>query len=130
MGGGATNYHRLFGLSHKSSWDIRVEKSGGYLYGFISSLAYSSPLALGLTIFCVGLAFLLRVLGLLGIYLMIRRKAWPEILIVLGSISFFALVHIFYSAARYRLPIEPLLFLLVLYALDWFRNIASRRVGA
>jgi 4-amino-4-deoxy-L-arabinose transferase-like glycosyltransferase len=119
VGGGATNYHRLFGLRHVSSWDVRVAESRGFVGSLAASVSSSSPLALVITAFAVFFAVVLRIVGLVGLYVMIRRRLWSELFIVTGAVGFFATVHIFNSAARYRIPVEPLLIMLALIGIAW-----------
>jgi 4-amino-4-deoxy-L-arabinose transferase-like glycosyltransferase len=119
VGGGATNYHKLFGLRHRSSWDVRVAESKGFMGAFAISLSSSSPLALAITAFAVFFAVSLRIVGLVGLYVMVRRRLWSELFIVSGAVGFFTAVHIFNSAARYRMPVEPLLIMLALIGIAW-----------
>lgn len=128
-GGGATNYHGLLGLKHKSSWDILVEEpTFNFLSAFVESTKRSSPVALGITFIAVAFAVSMRVLGVVGIILMIARRRWSVLVLAVGVTAYFAAFHVFNSSARYRLPIEPILFLLSLYGVETLRRVRGRHM--
>ena len=59
-----------------------------------------------------GFVLVMRLAGLVGLVMLGVRGQWPLLLLLVGVIAYFALVHVFVGGARYRLIIEPALLLL------------------
>lgn len=120
---GVSNLVNVLGLSEQTPF--AVFREGGhdtYLGAGLEALRRASPLASLLTLLGFAFVLALRALGLVGLGVMVARRAWPPLLIALGGIGYFALLHLFVANSRYRLPIEPLLILLALYGLDGLRR--------
>jgi len=126
-GGGATAYHQLLGLAHKSAAVISAEEYGSsYFAAFIKSLSYTSPAALIISTVAIGFAGTMRVMGLIGLIGLISRRHWPLLMVIFAVVSYFGLVHIFNSSARYRMPIETPLMILALYGFDRLKILRIR----
>jgi hypothetical protein len=124
VGGSAVSYHRLLGLEHKSGAVISAEEDGSnYFLGFLKSLSYASPMAVSISVIAIGFAAVMRILGLLGLIVLIARKHWPLLLVISAVVSYFGLVHIFNSSARYRMPIETPLLILAMFGFDSLRKL-------
>jgi 4-amino-4-deoxy-L-arabinose transferase-like glycosyltransferase len=122
-GGGATNYHQLFGLKHRSSWEIMATSPDvNFLAASLESFNYSSPLAIVASIVAIGFAVVMRIIGMIGLVALIRRRDWALLMLLASVFGYFLLIHVFNSSARYRLPIEPLLLLLALFGFDKIRS--------
>lgn len=78
----------------------------------VEGLRNQSPTAIALSAY--GLLFTLgaRLLGLIGLYVLIRRRQWFLLATIVGFVGYFWLSHLLVGLARYRLPVEPLLFIL------------------
>ena len=64
----------------------------------------------------------MRAIGLIGVFVIIRKRNWALLMLLASIIGYFLLIHIFNSSARYRLPIEPLLLLLALFGFDYIKD--------
>lgn len=123
VGGNAASYHRLLDLEHRTAADIAArETSSNYFLAFIKSLAYSSPVAVVISMVAIGFAAIMRILGTIGLVAIIARRHWALLLIIAAVVSYFALIHVFNSSARYRMPIDPLLLILALFGFDTLRT--------
>ena len=121
---GVSNFMNLFGLGGETAFArYRHQHYDNYVQAGLDALSNASPVFVILT--GVGFLFVIavRLLGLIGVVTLLRRRLWPVLLIVGAGLGYFTLVHLFVANSRYRLPIEPLLFLLALYGLDgWGRR--------
>lgn len=120
---GMSNLVNILGLSERSPFAVfRESGHDTYLAAGLEALRDASPLATVLTLLGFVFVLALRALGLVGLGVMVARRAWPPLLVAMGGIVYFALLHLFVANSRYRLPIEPLLILLALYGLDGLRR--------
>jgi hypothetical protein len=100
----------------------RAQKYDNYVQAGLDAVKDASPAFTVLT--AAGFIFvaIVRLLALVGLFIIVRRRVWPVLLIVAGGLGYFTLIHLFVANSRYRLPIEPLLFLLALYGLEGGRR--------
>jgi len=120
---GVSNFMNLFGLGEQTAFArYRQHKYDNYVEAGLDALRNASPIFIVLTTAGFFFIAVVRVLALIGIVTILRRKLWPVLLIVGVGITYFTLIHLFVANSRYRLPIEPLLFLLALYGLDGCRR--------
>ncbi|MDJ0949919.1 MAG: glycosyltransferase family 39 protein [Alphaproteobacteria bacterium] len=120
---GVSNLTNILALTEAEPFQVFVsEGSRTYLEAGLAALKQAHPAATVLTALGFLYVILLRALGLIGLGAMIVRRHWPQLLIVVGGIAYFALIHLFVANSRYRLPIEPLLVLLAIYGLDALRR--------
>jgi len=64
---------------------------------------------------------LVSIAAIVGGVIWTRQKASPAFLLIIGTIAYFALTTVVVglgATGRYRIPVEPLIFVLVLYALQ------------
>ena len=120
---GVSNFMNLFGLEGETAFArFRHAQYDNYIDAGIDALKKASPAFLALSAFGFLFVIVLRALGLIGVVTLLRRRVWPVLLIIGAGLGYFTLVHLFVANSRYRLPIEPILFLLALYGLDGIRN--------
>jgi 4-amino-4-deoxy-L-arabinose transferase-like glycosyltransferase len=120
---GVSNFMNLLGLGEETAFArYRNQRYDNYLQAGLDALRNASPAFVLLT--AIGFLFVIvvRLLGLLGVVTLLRRRLWAILVIVGAGLGYFTLVHLFVANSRYRLPIEPLLFLLALYGLDGWRR--------
>ncbi len=120
---GVSNLTNLLGLAETTAFAVfRGRAYDNYLEAGIDALRRAGPGAVALTV--AGFLFVLaaRAFGLVGLVVMIRRREWALALVAVAGIAYFTLVHLLVANSRYRLPIEPLLFLLAVYGLDGLRR--------
>ncbi len=92
LSGGEGEFFRAFGL-HENLPRWMAENPRPYLLvkvGFI------------------GFSLALKVFALLGIWYLIRRRNYDVLVMFLGVILYFFLVHMYHGSPRYRAPIEPI----------------------
>lgn len=86
------------------------------------SFVENPPLGILITVFCAGVAIVLRFLGLIGFLTIMSRHHWPLLLVVTGAILFKLSVHLFYGLSRYRIPVDPYLILLATFGIAALRH--------
>ncbi len=119
---GVSNFMNLFGLGEQTAFArYRQQKYDNYVQAGIDALKNSSPIFTVLTVAGFIFVLIVRALGLIGMVTIVRRRHWPVALVIGAGLGYFTLLHLFVANSRYRLPIEPLLFLLALYGLDGCR---------
>jgi len=124
---GVSNLNNILTLTKESKNHVSsLHYSIFYLQNRLNSIRNSDFLAITFTIIGFIFILLMRSFGLFGLLAMFNRRYWPQLLIVVGTITYFAFVHLFVGNSRYRLPIEPLLVLLALFGLDGLRQRRSR----
>jgi 4-amino-4-deoxy-L-arabinose transferase-like glycosyltransferase len=120
---GVSNFLNLFGLGEQTAFArYRGQAYDNYVQAGIDALKNASPAFIVLTAGGFLFVVLVRILGLVGAATIIRRRLWPVGLVVGAGLGYFTLIHLFVANSRYRLPVEPLLFLLALYGLDGCRR--------
>jgi 4-amino-4-deoxy-L-arabinose transferase-like glycosyltransferase len=123
LGGGAGNYFNLFGIDAQKLSTVWMTETTGRPLETLRRAFADAPLAMYL-IGAVTYVFVLvmRAAGLVGLVMVGVRRQWPLLLLLIGLVAYYALVHIFVGSARYRLVIEPALLLLAVFG---FRDIAA-----
>jgi hypothetical protein len=120
---GVSNFMNLLGLGEETAFArYRNQHYDNYLQAGIDVLRNTSPFFPMLTAAGFLFVVVVRLLGLLGLVTILRRRLWSVLFIVAAGLGYFTLVHLFVANSRYRLPIEPLLFLLAIYGLDGWRR--------
>lgn len=125
--GGAQSLNRVLGISFERP--DKILNQPGAVSAFFGTLAGQSVAGTLVTILAVGLALLLRGLGLVGLMFLIVRRLWLLLLVIGVVLSFKAGVHLFYGLARYRLSVEPLLMMLAVFGWQQLRAAFLRRRG-
>jgi 4-amino-4-deoxy-L-arabinose transferase-like glycosyltransferase len=113
--GGAQSLNLLFG--NDVDRPDKIMNRPGFFGAFIEGLGSQPLFALVVTLASVGFAILARLLGLTGFAVLILRRHWPLLLVIVAVLAFKALVHVFIGLSRYRLGVEPLL--MILAVLGW-----------
>jgi hypothetical protein len=120
---GVSNFLNLFGLGEQTAFAVYQRQNyDNYLQAGIDALKNASPVFAILTASGFLFVLIVRILDLVGLVTIVRRRLWPVVLIIGAALAYFTLIHLFVANSRYRLPIEPLLFLLALYGLDGRRR--------
>ncbi len=100
---------------------------GGLAANWLRRLGGLAPGPAVITVATVGFVMAVRVLGLVGIVVLARRRQWWLLGLIGGLCVYVSGVHLFGGALRYRLPLEPLLFVLTAYGIDGLRTLWGRR---
>ena len=76
-----------------------------------------------------GFAYLIviRLLNIVGLLAMLRRRAWVPLVAMLGAMVYLTLIMLFSGTSRFRLPLDPMLFIIAAYGIaelreKWFRR--------
>lgn len=120
---GVGNIVNLVGLYKYSALaNLGRRQYTNYYDPVLDALKQANPVLIILTI--GGFLFIITVRGLgsLGLLAIIQRRLWAVLLIISAGLIYFTVIHLFVANSRYRLPIEPILFLLALYGLDGWRR--------
>jgi hypothetical protein len=125
VSGGAQTLNMVLGID--ISAQDKLMNRDDWLKSFVDGLKGQSSAAAVITIVCIGFALVLRAAGLVGIVVMVLRRHWPLLIVILALVGFKALIHLFYGLSRYRLPVEPLLMILAVYGSDGLRAALSRK---
>lgn len=120
---GVSNFMNLFGLGEETAFAaFRRHHNDNYIDAGLDALKKASPVFSVLTAAGFMFVFILRGLSLLGIVTLIRRRLWSVLLVIVAGLAYFTVIHLFVANSRYRLPMEPILFLLAVYGLDGWRR--------
>ena len=97
--------------------------------------ASEQPLAFyGVKAIAIAFAVAARVLGLIGLYWLIRRRQWDIVVLCLGLILLLTVSTFLIGQPRYRMPFEPALMLFAAVGLvqvrDTWKSFHARRVVA
>ena len=79
------------------------------------------------TIITVTFTIIMRILGLLGVIFLFIRKEYSTLILILGVLSYFSVIHIYHGSSRYRVPVETVLAYLSIYGLHFMNNIKVKR---
>jgi hypothetical protein len=113
--GGAQHAVRLLG--RERLWGDTFFHSKDAL-GFLKNvLQNADPVSIFITVIFVAFAVICRILGLIGIGILVVNRNWGLLTACIGGISFSLFTHFFIGIARYRLPVDPILLLLASIAL-------------
>ena len=113
--GGAQSFNLLFG--DDLDRPDKIMNRSGFFGAFVDGLRSQPLLALVVTLASVGFAILARLFGLAGFAVLILRRHWLLLLVIVAVLAFKGLVHVFIGLSRYRLGVEPLL--MILAVLGW-----------
>jgi len=116
VSGGAQNLHRLLDVDVQNSHELFAE--GGYanrLSAWRDVMTAGSPLSIVIGVLAIGYAVGARVLGLIGLLVMVSRRDWVLLATVLGMIGYWVAIVMFNGLSRYRIPVEPALMILAAY---------------
>lgn len=100
------------------------EGESDYLRAVLSALAQGDGWILTIWIVAISYVVLARLLGLVGLYGLIRARQYAHVLIIASGLGYFALVLPFFGISRFRVAVECLLVLLVVSGV---RQIWQRR---
>jgi len=134
LGGGAGNYFNLFGIDAQKLSSIWMKETTGRPLETLRRAFADAPLAM-VAIGAVTYLFVLvvRLAGAVGLVMAGVRRQWPLLLLMIGVIAYYSLVHIFVGSARYRLVIEPALLMLAVLGFrdmaGWLRRRRAAPVG-
>jgi 4-amino-4-deoxy-L-arabinose transferase-like glycosyltransferase len=110
VSGGAQSMNRLFDIVDQRP--DKIMNSPGFFTSFTDGLRSQSLAAAAITVASVGFALVARTFGLAGFAVMVQRRLWPLLLVIVAVLAFKGLVHVFIGLSRYRLGVEPLLMIL------------------
>lgn len=115
VAGGTGEVHDLFGIKATRS---NPKDALAYKYSPESNyLAFY-----GLKILCESFSVAMRILGLIGIWQLIRRREYGILSVLIGLVSFVVLAHFLVGRPRYRIPYEAPLMMLSVYGVEWIKN--------
>jgi hypothetical protein len=124
VSGGAQHAGRILGLERL--WGDTFFHSTNSLDFVRKAFQQADPVAVSITLLFVTFAFVMRILGLIGIGILIANRNWGLLLACIGAIIFSLATHFFIGIARYRLPVDPVLLVLAGIAISgmagWWRN--------
>jgi hypothetical protein len=120
---GVSNFSSLFGLAERNVLSLL----GWNRYGDYFRAA--SPTVLIMTFVGMAYVVVMRLLGLVGLLGMIRRRAGIPLILVFGSVLYFTGILIFAGTSRFRLPLEPMLFVMAAYGVAEIRERWLARTG-
>jgi len=126
-GGGAGRLFILAGYPEAAPFAFmqRTEESD-YLAAVLGALSEANALLVLIWIGAFGYVLATRILGLIGLYRMVRDGRWDLLLVLVGAILFFALIFPFYGLSRFRLPVEFAFVLLAVFGLVGGRGRAGQ----
>ncbi|MEQ8603737.1 MAG: glycosyltransferase family 39 protein [Marivibrio sp.] len=106
-GGGAGRLFILAGEPQAAPFAFmqRTEESD-YLDAVTGALQEADAFLILIWVAALSYVAATRILGLVGIYRMVRAGRWDLLLLLSGAILFFALIFPFYGLSRFRLPVE------------------------
>jgi len=122
VAGGAGEVHYLFGIKAK-----RTNPKDSFTYSYLPDSNYTS--FYGLKILCESFSVVMRILGLIGIWQLIRRREYGILSVVIGLVSFIVLAHLLAGRPRFRIPIEAPLMMLSVYGVEWIKNKFFMNIG-
>ena len=126
--GGAGNWHNLFGIGSESVSQAWFSSAQADVWALLKRLfADVPPSGLVLSAIALGFAVTARLIGLIGVFALMRDMRWGLLLIISGIVLYFAFIHVFVGNSRYRVSVEPMLMFLVLAGLDQITQILGRR---
>jgi len=71
----------------------------------------------------------MRILGLIGIWQLIRRREYGILSVLIGLVGFVVLTHLLIGRPRYRIPYEAPLMMLSVYGVEWIKNKFFMNIG-
>ena len=106
---------------------VRFFVSGGEgelhsLFGMENSAATRPVAFYGIKSVAIGWSFALRVFGLFGALLLVRRGDWPILVLCMGMILYFWLTSLVLGKPRFRIVVEPQLMILAAFGMHALRE--------
>ena len=127
--GGSAFLVELLDLEMQSSIDImRSGEAHGRIGSWLASIQSGSLWAVLVNALGLGFALFLRLLGLIGFIYLLAKRDWQQIVLISGLIVYVTLIHLFLGNSRYRLPLEPLLFILAAHGIAGLRYVVWSRL--
>jgi len=124
IAGGGQNFNNLLKPTNvsleKKNW---INKKHRYIFLFNDNNLF----ALICTIFTVSFAILMRLIAIWGVLYFLLQKKLAHLIILLGIITYFSLIHIYHGSSRYRIPIEPPLSFLAIYGIYYLKRNNNRK---
>jgi len=122
VAGGTGEVHDLFGIkatrsNPKDALTYKYSPESNYLAFY------------GLKILCESFSVIMRILGLIGIWQLIRRREYGILSVLIGLVSFVVLAHLLAGRPRYRIPYEAPLMMLSVYGVEWIKNKFFMNIG-
>jgi len=122
VAGGTGEVHDLFGIKATRS---NPKDTLTYKYSPESNyLAFYE-----LKILCESFSVAMRILGLIGIWQLIRRREYGILSVLIGLVGFVVLTHLLIGRPRYRIPYEAPLMMLSVYGVEWIKNKFFMNIG-
>ncbi len=113
VAGGAGNWHNILGLDTNGVSATWFEASQGSVLEIVKAVLQPTSLpAFLFTLVSLGYVVVLRLLGGVGLGVLLWQRHWSIAAIIVAYIAYFALITIFVGNSRYRVPVEPALVLL------------------
>jgi len=121
---------RTFGIAFAKS-TIRFFVSGGEgeihsLFGMEGNPAANPAAFWSIKVTAIGYALILRVLGLLGLWMLFVRRDWLLLLTCTGMIVYFWLTSLALGKPRFRLMVEPELMILAAFGVVAVLSLLAR----
>ena len=117
--GGAGNWHNLFDIGAESVSIAWFTSAQDDLWPLITRLFDDvPPSGLVFSVIAIGFTVLTRLIGLVGVLSLCRDVRWGLLLIITGTVLYFAFIHVFVGNSRYRVAIEPMLMFLTISGFD------------
>lgn len=112
---GVSNFSQLFGLVQQDVLSLlRWNRYADYF-------SKVSLISLALTLSGFVYLITIRILDLIGLIVMIRRRAWVPLTMMLGAMTYLTAIMLFSGTSRFRLPLEPMLFIMAAYGVAGIR---------
>ncbi|MBM3554397.1 MAG: hypothetical protein FJX47_02440 [Alphaproteobacteria bacterium] len=127
VGGGAGNLRNVLGMEGPDNFKLVRETAGAnYVTAFFGGLREAGWASALVGVGSVAFAVICRILGAIGLMVMILRGAWTPLIVVSGLSLYYAALHLFVGASHYRASIEMYLALLTVFGVDALRRAISR----
>ncbi len=109
ISGASGNWHKILlqkqNVNMTEAWNSSDQQNGSV--AFVKSLLHLDIIAVIITMVCVTISIVLKLLSLLGLTELWRKRDFISISVFVGLISYFMATTLFLGQSRYRVPIEP-----------------------
>ena len=113
---GVSNFSELFGAAQQDVLSLlRWNRYADY-FGSISAISLLLTLS--------GFAYIIaiRILDLVGLIAMVRQRAWLPLTMMFGAMFYLTAIMLFAGTSRFRLPLDPMLFIIAAYGVAELRE--------
>ena len=111
--GGASNFRNYLGFPGKNKIVSFDQGKYGGVDGIISLIRSIDFSYLFILIVTTGFSVTSRILGLIGVYSLVKdRSIWPYLIVLMGIIILLTGMYLYLGQSRFRVPMEPFLMLL------------------